>query len=78
MNETPAVPGSTKSIIIEDPRLVADLPKQIAAALDPDNKWFTGEEYGHDPSLGECMRHLAEFGGAAVFRNQHPLGGLPA
>ncbi len=76
MNENPAVPESTKSCIIEDKRLVADLPKQIQVALSPDNKWFTGERVKHDPSLSECMMHLALFSnGAKSYREQNPLGG---
>ena len=78
MDQNPAVPVSPNaSTIIKDPRLVRDLPRQIAAALRPDNIWYAGEEFGHSPSLGECMIHLAEHGGD-VYRQQNPLGGLPA
>jgi len=79
MDQNPTVPVSQNaSKIIVDPRLVRDLPKQVAAALDPKNKWYTGEEVGHDPTLGECMLHLAEHDGSRVYRDQNPFGALLA
>ncbi len=30
----------------------------LAKAKQPDNQWYTGEEFHHEPNLLECIAHL--------------------
>jgi len=46
---------------------------QIPEILSDENKWYTGEEVGHEPSTNECVEHYAECGGAAHFAKTHKI-----
>lgn len=34
---------------------------------NPDNRWFTGEAVGHNPTDGEAAMHFITHGGAKIF-----------
>lgn len=39
--------------------------------LGDDNRWYTGEEVGHEPTEHECATHWATHGGPEVFAQEH-------
>jgi hypothetical protein len=46
---------------------------QIVEILSPENRWFAGQEFGHEPSDNECTDHYARCGGAAHFSETHKM-----
>jgi len=44
---------------------------QIPEILSTENKWYTGEDVGHDHTVNECVEHYAEHGGASHFAETH-------
>lgn len=44
---------------------------QIGEIQSPENRWYAGEECGHEPSPREAARHYVEHGGASAFAEQH-------
>jgi hypothetical protein len=40
---------------------------QIQEALSPENRWFAGQFFGHEPSDTEAMNYYIAYGGAEGF-----------
>ena len=45
--------------------------EQFELAHSDDNRWFTGEEVGHDPTDDELLMHFALYGGGYQYREDH-------
>lgn len=51
-----------------------DLRQQAEEAFRPHNRYFTAEEFGClDPDQEKCIDHWVRCGGAAWWREHHPI-----
>lgn len=46
---------------------------QIALITGDENRWFTGERVGHDPTERELVNHWIDSGAAARFAEEHKI-----
>ncbi|MFH1564588.1 MAG: hypothetical protein ABIC82_01935 [bacterium] len=58
-------PEKRKRIVLHS--LGEYINKQLEESKEDYNKWFAGEEVGHDPTPEEMFTHYAKYGGAKNF-----------
>lgn len=47
------------------------LAKQREIILSPENTWYAGERFGHEPNENEAVMHYIECGAAEKFAQEH-------